>query len=219
MGPFRGKSDSIKEFDDMRQALAAREPAKSEGSEVTKTPENQPLGANPSATIAPAAQPPERTAANPEDCGSIISAGSTWQGTLKLEGSVRIDGQFAGEVDAQETVYISEGAQVDAKVKAAFVIVAGDFQGEVRCTERLELLPTSHVQGELTTKALTIREGAFIDGQIHMTGGESASTPVSAARQPNQPNQSGKKSSPGTTSPDSVPAGGTETASRVDATF
>ena len=118
------------------------------------------------ATLAPVKARPTA----PEECSSVVSAGSTWQGTLNLDGSVRIDGQLTGDIDARETVHISEGAQVDAKVKAAFVVIAGAFQGQVECSERLELLPTSRTQGELSTKSLMIHEGAFINGQIHMSG-------------------------------------------------
>jgi len=102
------------------------------------------------------------------NCPSVISSGSEWQGNLKIESSVRIDGRLSGGIEAGDTVQISEGAMVDAKINAKFVVVAGTFQGHLNCRERLELLPTSLIKGEFTTKLLTVHEGAFIDGQLHM---------------------------------------------------
>lgn len=113
-------------------------------------------------------QTPKGSPTPPENCASVISAGSAWQGSLKIDGSVRIEGRLSGEIETQETVHVMEGAQVDANVSAAFVVIAGTFQGQVDCSERLELMPKSRTKGELTTKLLTVHEGAFIDGQLHM---------------------------------------------------
>jgi cytoskeletal protein CcmA (bactofilin family) len=113
-------------------------------------------------------QTPKGSPTPPENCASVISAGSAWQGSLKIDGSVRIEGRLSGDIETQETVHVMEGAQVDANVTAAFVVIAGTFQGAVDCSERLELMPKSRTKGELTTKLLTVHEGAFIDGQLRM---------------------------------------------------
>jgi cytoskeletal protein CcmA (bactofilin family) len=76
---------------------------------------------------------------------------------------------MSGEIVAKGTVHIAEGARVDAKIRASFVVVSGSFKGEVRCTERLELLPKSRVEGQLVTKVLNVHEGAVVDGSIQMT--------------------------------------------------
>jgi cytoskeletal protein CcmA (bactofilin family) len=141
----------------------------------------------------------------PENCATVISAGSALQGSLRTDGSVRIDGQLAGEVYAEDTVHISEGAQVDAKVEATFVVIAGAFQGQVRCRERLELLPTSRIKGEFTMKLLTVHEGAFIDGQLRMAA------PEEQAAATGRSFQSGRLRSTGTRGPSedaSAPSGG-----------
>jgi cytoskeletal protein CcmA (bactofilin family) len=122
----------------------------------------------------------------PDKCVNVIAAGSRWKGTLNVPDSVRIDGHVSGEVDAKGTVHISEGAVVEAKVKAAFVVICGAFKGELRCLERLELLPKSKVQGDLVTKVLNVHEGAVIDGSIRMSAEKSgeARGDEEAAREP-----------------------------------
>jgi cytoskeletal protein CcmA (bactofilin family) len=112
---------------------------------------------------------PRTMATPPERCADVMGAGSKWKGTLIVQDSVRIDGQVTGEVEAKGTIHISEGAQVEAKLRAAFVVIAGSFRGEVKALERIELLPKSKVQGELETKALTVLDGAIFDGAIRMS--------------------------------------------------
>jgi cytoskeletal protein CcmA (bactofilin family) len=118
-----------------------------------------------------------------EGCASVVAEGSQWKGTMSVDSSVRIDGQVNGEINAKDTVHISEGARVDAKIQAAYVVVAGTFQGQMRCKERLELMPKSKVRGEIATKLLTVHEGAFIDGHLQMTeeGAPAAATPRAAS--------------------------------------
>ena len=112
---------------------------------------------------------PRTMATPPERCADVMGAGSKWKGTLVVQDSVRIDGQVTGEVEAKGTIHISEGAQVDGKLRAAFIVIAGAFRGEIKALERVELLPKSKVQAEVDTKALGVLDGAIFDGAIRMS--------------------------------------------------
>jgi cytoskeletal protein CcmA (bactofilin family) len=104
-----------------------------------------------------------------EKCANVVAAGSRWTGSLNIEDSIRIEGELSGEINAKGTVHIADGARVEAKIHAAFVVVNGSFKGEVRCDERIELLSKSRVEGDIVTKSLNFHEGAIIDGHIQMT--------------------------------------------------
>jgi len=112
---------------------------------------------------------PSAGATSPDRCTNVIAQGARFKGSLKVDESVRIDGVFSGDIDAKGTIHVSEGAEVDAKVHAAFVVVSGTFRGEIRAEEKTELLPKSKVNGEVITKALSVHEGATMDGTIQMT--------------------------------------------------
>src|SRR2546428_3331648 len=116
-------------------------------------------------------------AAGPEDYSSILGAGSNWNGNLSTEGSVRLDGEVSGEIKAAGTVLISEGARVDAKIEASFVIVAGSFDGQILCAEWLELQASSRIKGSIKTKRLSVGDGAFIYGEIRMVEDGAVLTP------------------------------------------
>jgi len=123
----------------------------------------------------------------PDKCANVIAAGSTWKGTLSIEDSVRIDGRVSGEVEAKGTIHIAEGAVVEAKIRASFVVISGTFKGEVRSLERLELLPHSKVQGDLITKVLNVHEGAVVDGNIRMAGDKAEAIVSQAGGEADQP--------------------------------
>ena len=112
---------------------------------------------------------PTAAATSPDRCTNIIAQGARFKGSLKVDESVRIDGVFSGDIDAKGTIHVSEGAEVDAKIHATFVVVSGTFRGEIRAEEKTELMPKSKVSGEVFTKALSVHEGAVIDGTLQMT--------------------------------------------------
>ncbi|HEX5140813.1 MAG TPA: polymer-forming cytoskeletal protein [Dehalococcoidia bacterium] len=123
----------------------------------------------PRSNFGSSSSPAASGATSPDRCTNVIAQGARFKGSLKVDESVRIDGVFSGDIDAKGTIHISEGAEVDAKVHAAYVVVAGAFRGEVRADEKTELLPKSKVGGEIITKALSVHEGATMDGTIQMT--------------------------------------------------
>ncbi len=126
----------------------------------------------------------------PDRCTNVVAAGARWKGTLKVEDSARIDGVFSGEIDAKGTVHVSEGAEVDAKIHAAFVVLSGTFRGEVRAERKAELMPTSRVSGEVMAKALSIHEGAILDGTVQMTDTPRSSSNTASSSRGNSRNGS-----------------------------
>jgi cytoskeletal protein CcmA (bactofilin family) len=135
----------------------------------------EPMPMRPMAPATPAGPTP------PDRCANVIASGAKWQGTLTVDDSVRIEGNFSGEIRSKGTVHVSEGAQVDAKVRAAFVVVSGNFRGEIRCEQRVDLMPRSRVTGEVITKVLSVHEGAILDGRVQMTAGSGEGTETQAA--------------------------------------
>jgi len=133
----------------------------------------------------PAAPPPEprprevemfdreRDKGRPEE-GSATSAflgkGTRITGKLTFEGTVRIEGQVDGEINAQDTLTIGESAVVKAKITCTSIVVHGQVTGDINARTRLELRAPSKVVGNLNTPSLVIQEGAVFEGQCAMGG-------------------------------------------------
>jgi cytoskeletal protein CcmA (bactofilin family) len=126
----------------------------------------------PAAQTSPAAAPPA-----PRPAVTTIAVDATWSGTLRSSADVRIEGTLDGEIEAAGELYVAADAKVDATVRAATMVVAGHLNGQVICRDRLEILPSGHVSGQIQAGAIVVHEGAFIGGQLRMQGqeaGESA---------------------------------------------
>lgn len=113
---------------------------------------------------------------------AFLGKGTKVTGKLVFEGPGRIEGQVEGEISAQDTLTVGEGASVSAKVTGATIIVEGKITGDVTARQRLELRASGKVHGNITTPSLVVHEGAIIDGQVSM--GKTTSTGVAKTGEP-----------------------------------
>ena len=118
---------------------------------------------------------PPRSGGRMADSGTgVIAAGSTWNGTLRSEGSIQVFGQVEGELTAGDEIFVAEGADVRARLVGQTIIVAGRVEGTVTCDGRLEVMPSGHVSGDVTSATLVVHEGATVDGDVKMRAPETA---------------------------------------------
>ena len=98
----------------------------------------------------------------------VIATNSHWNGNLRSQGSVHVLGRVEGELTAEQDIYVAEGAEIDAIVRAMNLVVAGSVAGTVECAGRLEVMPTGHVSGDVTSPSLVVHDGARLTGKLRM---------------------------------------------------
>lgn len=98
---------------------------------------------------------------------TVIGPNCHVQGTIQSDGGIRIDGIFQGDIDTTGNVIIGESAKVIAEIKANNVSVAGAVKGNVT-GNKVEVLETGRVWGDLTVNSLLLNEGAYLRGQTMM---------------------------------------------------
>jgi cytoskeletal protein CcmA (bactofilin family) len=111
---------------------------------------------------------------------SLIGEHTSFEGTLKTEGSVRLLGSIQGEIESKNTIIVEEKARVTARLTAAQVTVAGQVDGQIYCEGRVEIRPTGRVTGEINAGALIVQEGAYFDGNSKMATGGSNNAAAAA---------------------------------------
>ncbi len=97
---------------------------------------------------------------------TIIGADATFKGELTFEKSVRIEGAFDGRIQSKGSLTVAEGARVTADIDAANVRLEGECKGNVVVTEKLQLMSTAKLEGDLKTTRLEIADGAIFIGNV-----------------------------------------------------
>jgi cytoskeletal protein CcmA (bactofilin family) len=129
--------------------------------------------------------PTSRISRNPASDGmdieSLIGERTSFEGTLKSDGPVRLLGSIQGEIESKSIIIVEEKAHVTARLTAAQITVAGQVDGQIYCEGRVEIRPTGRVTGEISAGALIVQEGAYFDGNSKMATGMPATAVASGA--------------------------------------
>jgi cytoskeletal protein CcmA (bactofilin family) len=128
---------------------------------------------------------------------TIVGAAAKLEGTVVSAGSLRIDGQVKGQIQADGDVTLSPQSQVEADIRAQNVSVAGRFKGNLVVKGKAHLARGGRIEGNITSKTLVVEEGGIFHGQSLMDGAAPAGTASSATSgtstqtqsQPGQPDK------------------------------
>jgi len=101
---------------------------------------------------------------------SIIGKGCKINGTITVsEGTLRIDGEFEGNVTVPDTLVIGKDGHVKAQIKVKSAVVGGTVVGNIDAKEKIELQAGSRLEGDIKTTRLVIDEGVFFEGNCKMS--------------------------------------------------
>jgi len=101
---------------------------------------------------------------------NLLGANTSFKGTLKSDGNLRVDGIYQGQIETAGNVIIGPSAQVLADIIANAVQVWGAVRGNITTQGRLEILPNGRVWGDVRVSSLLIDEGGMFRGQCLMAG-------------------------------------------------
>ncbi len=103
-----------------------------------------------------------------DEINAFLGAGTSYEGKLHFEGSVRIDGDFQGEVSSEGTLIIGQDAKVKGVIQVGQLVLSGHLRGSIEAREKVVLHRTAHLVGHINTPSLVIEEGAVLEGQVVM---------------------------------------------------
>jgi cytoskeletal protein CcmA (bactofilin family) len=100
---------------------------------------------------------------------TTIGSNTFFRGDIQSDGGIRVQGVFEGNIDITGNLVITDGAKVVGEVTANNISVSGQVNGNVN-GNRVEILETGRVWGDLTVNSLLLNEGAYLLGQVTMHG-------------------------------------------------
>ena len=105
---------------------------------------------------------------------TIIGPGTGVSGNIESGGFTRVDGHVQGDVKARGRVVVGERARMKSNVSGTFVTVGGVVFGNVLASERLIVLGTGLVMGDIITRRIQADEGCLIHGKVRVCQTEEA---------------------------------------------
>lgn len=99
---------------------------------------------------------------------TIIAAGVKVEGDFSSPGNVRIEGMVVGSVKAEGDLVVAESAIIEADVTAANAAIAGEIKGNLVAQEKVDLLASARIHGNISCRTLAVEAGATISGNCQV---------------------------------------------------
>jgi cytoskeletal protein CcmA (bactofilin family) len=112
-------------------------------------------------------QPEEKAASSTPDV-AIIERGVEMNGRLVVPQSLRVEGEFRGELEIGSSVYVSESGAVEAPIRARTVEIRGAVVGDIVASREVVIHATGRLHGNVETPSLVVARGATFNGQTRM---------------------------------------------------
>lgn len=103
-----------------------------------------------------------------DDNITLLAKGVVLKGEIHVEGTVRIDGRLDGDIQTKGQVIIGEEGLVQGTITAGSVVSSGRIKAKVMANERVHLMKTATLIGEVLTPVLVMEEGAKLQGMTDM---------------------------------------------------
>jgi cytoskeletal protein CcmA (bactofilin family) len=99
---------------------------------------------------------------------AYLGRGAAVVGTLSFSGPVEIDCAVEGEIHAQGSLTLGEGANIQGKVYGAEVTVRGTVNGDLIAAKRLTIKKPARIVGNISCPVISIEEGVHFEGRCSM---------------------------------------------------
>ena len=117
----------------------------------------------------PAARPPARgTDSQPAFNGTCIGSNLIIDGTISGSEAVLVEGTVRGKIQLSSDLRVGTKARVEATVHAKNVTIEGKVAGDVSADDRVELIASATVDGNIKAPKIVVAEGAKFRGSVDM---------------------------------------------------
>jgi cytoskeletal protein CcmA (bactofilin family) len=99
---------------------------------------------------------------------TFLGRGVEFKGVATFDGTVRIDGHFEGEIHAKSTLVLGEHAMIKGLITAGTLVCGGKVHGNITGTDKVQLLKTAVLVGDVRTPLFSMEEGAHFQGLCDM---------------------------------------------------
>jgi cytoskeletal protein CcmA (bactofilin family) len=125
----------------------------------------------------------------PSGAATYIAPSTSLTGKMTGKGAYVFCGSMEGDCDIDGPLTLAQGARWRGTLRATDIVVAGQVDGDVIASKRVEIAGTARVTGSIAGHSIAVAEGAVIEGEIRVTSDEPLKT-FQEKREPGTPKSS-----------------------------
>jgi cytoskeletal protein CcmA (bactofilin family) len=105
---------------------------------------------------------------NPNTTDTLVGEGSVFEGRIRSEASIRIEGHITGDIECAGDVIVGEKGVVKSNISARDIIIGGSVHGNMVTKGKLTITSTGLLHGNTNAASFIIEEGAVFQGSSKM---------------------------------------------------
>lgn len=99
---------------------------------------------------------------------TLIGAECSFEGRLSLNGTIRIDGEFKGELNIDGNLFIGESGRIIGNINSTNVFIAGMVEGNIVAAGQLRIASSGKLFGDVNISNFILDEDAIFEGSCKM---------------------------------------------------
>lgn len=105
---------------------------------------------------------------DPNTTDTLIGEGSSFEGNINSDASIRIEGEITGDIKCKGDVTVGDQGIANSSIAARNVIIAGKVRGNIVTSDKLTITATGQLHGNVTSSKLVIDDGGIFMGKSQM---------------------------------------------------
>lgn len=100
----------------------------------------------------------------PLDINTRIGNSSLLRGNINFKTSLKLEGILYGSIKGN-LLYISKSGKIEGQIDVSNLYTEGKVLGDIKTKERLNIMASSEIVGNIKANLIKIEEGAIFDGR------------------------------------------------------
>ncbi|NOT33469.1 MAG: polymer-forming cytoskeletal protein [Candidatus Eisenbacteria bacterium] len=113
-------------------------------------------------------RPRASTSEVPEAPNTYVGVGSSVRGTLMITGTLRIDGEYEGDILNCDRLEVGEHGIMRSDVEVKSALILGRVHGSIRALGVIEMKTGCRIEGDVTATSVVMEPGVFFTGRCTM---------------------------------------------------
>jgi len=105
---------------------------------------------------------------------AFLGEGTCFEGALRFEGTIHINGQFKGDIASSGSLVVGAEARLQADIAVAEAVISGEVVGNVIAEKSIELRVPGKMFGDIQAPIVIIHEGVVFEGNCRTKSAKAA---------------------------------------------
>lgn len=104
----------------------------------------------------------------PSSFDVILGKTAEFTGSIRSEGSIRMDGKGTGDMHSKGDVIIGVDSALEGNIEADNVEISGEVHGNIKASGAFRIFETGILFGDISVSSFVIDEGGVFEGMCHI---------------------------------------------------